>query len=95
MGIVELIGLCSGSLERPVQENLVVICNMTVGGTINKVEDFTNMIQVCVDAEAKKILIPASSVANLYTVPSDLIIKIQPIFYSDPIDVVHKVLRVN
>ncbi|MDM0632296.1 protease Lon-related BREX system protein BrxL [Clostridium perfringens] len=78
LAIAELIGLASASLERPIQESLVVIGNMTVGGTINKVEDFANIVQVCVDAGARKILIPASSVADLYTVPADLLIKIQP-----------------
>lgn len=67
---------------------------MTVGGTINKIEEFANVIQVCVDAGAKKI-IPASSVADLYTVSSELLIKIQPIFYSNPIDAVYKALSVN
>ncbi|EPB8256094.1 protease Lon-related BREX system protein BrxL [Clostridium perfringens] len=95
LAIAELIGLASASLERPIQESLVVIGNMTVGGTINKVEDFGNIVQVCVDAGARKILIPASSVADLYTVPADLLIKIQPIFYSDPIDSVYKALGVN
>jgi len=95
LAVAELIGLCSGALERPVQENLVVIGNMTVGGTINKIEELANILQVCVDAGAKKILIPAASVVYLYTVPSDLIIKIQPIFYSDPIDAVYKALGVS
>lgn len=95
LAVAELIGLCSGALERPVQESLVVIGNMTVGGTINKIEELANILQVCVDAGAKKILIPAASVVDLYTVPSDLIIKIQPIFYSDPIDAVYKALGVS
>lgn len=34
LAIAELIGLCSGTLERPVQESMVVLGNMTVGGTI-------------------------------------------------------------
>lgn len=94
LAVAELIGLCSAALERPLQESLVVIGNMTVGGTINKIEELANILQVCVDAGAKKILIPAASVVDLYTVPSDLIIKIQPIFYSDPIDAVYKALGV-
>lgn len=92
LAMAELIGLCSGSLERPVQEALVVIGNMTVGGTISKVENFANVLQVAVDAGAKRALIPASAVADYQTVPADLIVKIQPIFYADPIDAVFKAL---
>ncbi|WP_226646162.1 protease Lon-related BREX system protein BrxL [Mesobacillus subterraneus] len=95
LAIAELIGLCSGALEKPVQESTVVLGNMTVGGTIEKVEQFANVLQVCVDAGAKKVLIPASSVVDFQTVPSDLLIKVQPIFYSDPIDAVFKALGVT
>ncbi|MCI0766552.1 protease Lon-related BREX system protein BrxL [Bacillus sp. TL12] len=94
LAIAELIGLCSGALEKPVQESTVVLGNMTVGGTIEKVEELANILQVCVDAGAKKVLIPASSVVDFQTVPSDLLIKVQPIFYSDPIDAVYKALGV-
>ena len=95
LAIAELIGLCSGALEKPLQESMVVIGNMTVGGTISKVEEFANMLQVCVDAGAKRILIPASSVVDFQTVPPDLLVKVQPVFYSDPIDAVFKGLGVS
>ena len=44
--------------------------------------------------QEQKVLIPASSVVDFQTVPSDLLIKVQPIFYSDPIDAVYKALGV-
>ena len=53
---------------------------MTVGGTIAKVEEFANTLQVYVDAGAKKVLIPAASVMDLQSVP--------PVFYSDAVDAV-------
>ncbi len=95
LGVAQLIGLCSGAMEKPVQESMVVIGNMTVGGTISKVDEFADVLQVCVDAGAKKVLIPAASVADLQTVPSDLLVKVQPVFYSDPIDAVFKALGVG
>lgn len=95
LAIAELIGLCSGALEKPVQESMVVIGNMTVGGTISKVEEFANVLQVCVDAGAKRVLIPASSVVDFQTVPPDLLVKVQPVFYSDPTDAVFKALGVS
>lgn len=95
LAVAELIGLCSGALDRSVQESLVVLGNMTVGGTIAKIEGFANVLQVSVDAGAKKVLIPATSVVDFQTVPPDLLIKIQPIFYSDPIDAVYKALGVS
>jgi len=93
LAIAELIGLCSSALDKPVQESTVVIGNMTDGGTIAKVEEFANVLQGCVDAGAKKILIPFSSVMDLQTVPYDLLVKVQPVFYADPIDAVCKALN--
>ena len=90
-----MLGRLQGSLEKPVQEGLVIVGNMTVGGTISKVEELANILQVCVDAGAKKILLPAPSAGDFYTVPSDLIVKVQPIFYLDPIDAVYKALGVS
>lgn len=58
----ELIGLCSGVLDKPVQESTVVIGNMTIGGTIAKVEEFANVLQVCINAGTKKALIPTDDV---------------------------------
>lgn len=95
LAIAELIGLCSAALGKPTLESLVVIGNMTVGGTISKVEEFANILQVCVDAGAKRVLIPAASVTDFQTVPPDLLVKIQPVFYSDPIDAVFKALGVS
>ncbi len=95
LAIAELIGLCSGALDKPVQESTVIIGNMTVGGTIAKIEEFANVLQVCVDAGAKKVLIPASAVMDLQTVPPDLLVKVQPVFYSDPVDAVYKALGVS
>lgn len=92
VSVAELVGLCSGALERPIQESTIILGNMTFGGTIEKIEELPNILQVCVDAGAKKVLIPASSVVDFQTVPSDLLIKVQPIFYADPIDAVMKSL---
>jgi ATP-dependent Lon protease len=92
LALAEFIGLCSSALDRPVQESLVVLGNITVSGTIERISDFANVLQVCVDSGAKRVLIPAASVVDLQTVPPELLIKVQPIFYSDPIDAVFKAL---
>ena len=92
LALAEFIGLCSTAMERPVQESLVVLGNITMAGTIEKISDFANVLQVCVDAGAKRVLIPAVSVVDLQTVPPELLIKVQPIFYSDAIDAVFKAL---
>ncbi|WP_129407981.1 protease Lon-related BREX system protein BrxL [Marinitoga lauensis] len=95
LSLAELIGLFSSVLDKSILESIVITGTMTVGGTINKLDNLADIIQVSVDAGAKKILIPASSAADLATVPAELVTKIQMIFYNDPIDAVFKALGVN
>jgi ATP-dependent Lon protease len=77
-------------LEKTVLKSTVVLGNMTVGETIAKVEEFAIVLQVCVDAGAKKVLI-----VDFQTVLVDLLGKLQPVFYSNPIDAVYKALGVG
>ncbi|NLD45639.1 MAG: ATP-dependent Lon protease, partial [Clostridiaceae bacterium] len=92
LALAEFIGICSAAMEKPALESLAILGNITVSGTISKISDFANAIQVCVDAGAKRVLIPAASVNDLQTIPAELLVKVQPIFYSDAIDAVFKAL---
>ncbi|MBN2489160.1 MAG: protease Lon-related BREX system protein BrxL [Methanosarcinaceae archaeon] len=92
LSLAAFISLCSGALEKPVHEQTAILGSMTIGGSISKIEDLSELLQVCMDAGAKKVLIPASSTSKLSTVPPDLLSKFQLSFYDDPIDAVHKAL---
>ncbi len=92
--LLTLITLCSGALERSVQEQMVILGSMSIGGTITKVSELANTLQVCFDAGAKKILLPMTSAADIATVPPELFTKFQTSFYQDPIDAVFKALGV-
>lgn len=89
------IACCSGALEKPVQDQQVVLGNMTIGGTVSKVENLADVLQVCLDAGAKRILLPMSSATDIGNVPPELFSKFQTSFYQDPIDAVYKALGVE
>jgi len=95
ISLAVLIGLFSSAVGKSVLERLAVCGTMTIGGTIKKIENLAEYLQVAVDAGAKRLLIPASSVTDLFAIPSDLITKIQLVFYSDPIDAVFKSMGVE
>ena len=94
ISLAALVGYCSCALNRPVLPQLVVLGSMSIGGTLNKVEELAAVMQVAFDAGAKKILIPMSSAADIATVPADLFAKFQLSFYSSPEDAVIKALGV-
>ncbi len=93
--LASLIALCSATLTKPVQSQMVVMGDMTLGGTITQARNLAESLQVAFDAGAKRILLPMSSVTDIPTVPGELFAKFQTSFYSDPIDAVFKALGVE
>ena len=87
--------LCSVALAKPVLSSLAVLGEISIGGTIIKVEELANTLQVCLDSGAKKVLLPITSAADLGTVPSELIGCFNLIFYSSAEDAVFKALGVE
>jgi ATP-dependent Lon protease len=59
------------------------------------VEELANVLQVCLDSGAKKVLLPITSAADLGTVPSELVGAFSLIFYSSPQEAVFKALGVE
>ena len=93
--LTALIAMCSGAMGKPTQSQLVVLGSMSLGGTINKVEELANTLQVCFDAGAKKVLLPMASAVDIATVPPELFAKFQMAFYQSPEDAVFKALGVE
>lgn len=95
VSLATLVAYCSVALDRPVQSQLCVLGSMSIGGTVNRVEELASTLQVCFDAGAKRVLIPMSSAADIATVPADLFAKFQISFYSSPEDAVIKALGIE
>jgi len=89
------VSLCSSVLGKHVQEQMVVLGDMSLGGAISPVQSLAEALQIALDTGGKKLLLPMSSVADISSVPGDLFAKFQVAFYSDPIDAVFKALGVN
>ena len=90
-----LVSLCSVALAKPVLSSLAVLGEISIGGTIIKVEELANTLQVCLDSGTKKVLLPITSAADLGTVPSELIGCFNLIFYNSAEDAVFKALGVE
>lgn len=90
-----VIALASCALGKPTISSLAVLGEISISGTILKVEELASVLQVCLDAGAKKVLVPITSAGDLGTVPSDLIGAFSLIFYSTPQEAVFKALGVE
>lgn len=93
--LAALIAFCSILLAKPVQEQMVVLGSMTLGGVTNPVQDLAACLQVAFDSGAKRVLLPMASAMDIPTVPTELFTKFQVSFYADPVDAVYKALGVN
>ena len=95
LALPTLIALSSIALGKPTQSSLAVLGEISISGTMIKVDELANALQVCVDSGAKKVLLPMTSAVDLVTVPSDLISCFSLIFYSSAEEAVFKALGVE
>lgn len=95
LALPTLIALCSIALGKPAVSTLAVLGEISISGTLIKVEDLANALQVCLDSGAKKVLLPITSAADLGTVPPELMGSFQIIFYNSAEDAVFKALGVE
>ena len=95
MALPTLIALCSIALGKPTISTLAVLGEISIAGSLIKVDELANALQVCLDSGAKKVLLPITSAVDLGSVPSELIGSFNLIFYSSPEDAVFKALGVE
>ena len=94
MTLASFIALASGAIQKPLQDQMVVLGDMSLGGSVKRVDNLAECLQVAFDAGAKRILIPMASATDIATVPAELFTKFQPSFYADPVDAVFKAIGI-
>ena len=95
LALPTLIAMVSVALNKPTVSSLVVLGEISIAGTMIKVDELANALQVCFDSGAKKVLLPITSAADLVSVPSELIGCFNLIFYQSAEDAIFKALGVE
>jgi ATP-dependent Lon protease len=93
--LAALIAFSSILMNKPFQEQMVVLGDMTLGGIVNPVKDLAESLQLAMDSGATRVLLPMASASDIPTVPAELFSKFQISFYADPVDAVYKALGVQ
>lgn len=93
--LCSFISFCSGLMGKPIQSQMVILGDMSLGGTIVNSTNIAETLQVAFDSGAKRLLIPMSNVGDIQTIPGELFAKFQTSFYSDPVDAAFKALGVE
>ena len=95
LALPTLIAICSAALGKTPLNSLAILGEISIGGTLIKVDELASTLQVCLDSGAKKVLLPITSAGDLGTVPSDLVGAFSLIFYSSAEEAVFKALGVE
>ena len=95
LSLASVVAICSVALGKPVVSSAVILGDFSIGGTVMKVEELANTLQVCLDSGAKKVLLPITSAVDLGSVPAELIGCFNLIFYNSVEDAVFKALGVE
>lgn len=95
LALSTLVAICSIALGKPVISSSVILGEISVAGSIMKVDELANSLQVCLDSGAKKVLLPITSAGDLSMVPPDLIGHFNLVFYQSAEDAVFKALGVE
>lgn len=89
------VGLCSVALDRQILPSTAILGDFSIGGTVNKLDNLADILQLCLDSGATKVLLPISSSVDIATVPAELFGKFTLIFYDSPTQAVFKALGVE
>lgn len=95
LALPTLLAIASAALGKPTLGSLAVLGEISISGAITKVDELANVLQVCLDSGAKKVLLPITSAADLGTVPPDLMGAFSIIFYTTAQEAVFKALGVE
>lgn len=78
------VSLVSSILAKPVQDQTVVLGEMSIQGMLLKVASLPERMQLAVEAGAKRILIPSENKRDVADVPDAILTAIQWQFYDSP-----------
>jgi ATP-dependent Lon protease len=95
MALPSLVAFASGLMGRPAQGQMVVLGDMSLGGSITPVESIAECLQVAFDAGGKRVCLPMSSAKDIPVIPAELFTKFQTSFYGEPVEAVFKALGVD
>lgn len=95
LALPTLIALASIALGKPTVGAVAVLGEISISGTLIKMNNLADTLQVCLDSGAKKVLLPMMCAADFGTVPPELLGSFQIIFYNNAEDAVFKALGVE
>lgn len=91
-GVAFFIALYSAIKDRPPRAALLVLGDLTIQGNILPTRSLIEPLQVAMGNGARRALIPVENKRSFLEVPGDVVERVDPIFYGDPLGAALKAL---
>jgi ATP-dependent Lon protease len=91
-GIAFVVAVYSAIKKQSVMAGLVILGDLSIQGNIKSVQSLVEPLQVSMDNGARRALIPLENKRNFLEVSGDIIERVDPIFFSDPVTAAMKAL---
>jgi ATP-dependent Lon protease len=90
-----VVAIYSAIKRQSVQAGLVILGDLSIQGNIKAARTLAEPLQVGMDNGARRALIPLENKRNFLEVSGDIVERVDPIFYGDPMTAAMKALGVN
>ena len=87
-----VVAIYSALKRLPVQAGLVILGDLSIQGNIKPMRSLAEPLQVAMDNGARKALIPLENKRNFLEVSGDIVERVDPVFFSDPMTAAMKAL---
>ncbi|WP_247215737.1 protease Lon-related BREX system protein BrxL [Synechococcus sp. C9] len=94
-GIALVVAIYSAIQRQSVLPGLVILGDLSIQGNIKAVRSLAEPLQVSMDNGARRALIPLENKRNFLEVSGEIIERVDPIFFSDPMTAAMKALGIN
>jgi ATP-dependent Lon protease len=95
IGTALVVAIYSALKKHAALPGLLVLGDLSIQGNIKAVRTLAEPLQVGMDNGARRALIPIENKRNFLDVSADIIERVDPIFYGDPLTAAMKALGIN
>ncbi|NLF02166.1 MAG: protease Lon-related BREX system protein BrxL [Anaerolineales bacterium] len=93
-GTALVVAINSALRKTPVLPGLLVLGDLTIQGNLRPVRSLSEPLQMAMDNGARKALIPIENKRNFLDVSADIMERVDPVFYGDPVTAATKALGI-
>jgi ATP-dependent Lon protease len=91
-GVALVVAIYSALKRQSVLSGLVVLGDLSIQGNIKSVRSLAEPLQVAMDNGARRALVPLENKRNFLDVSGDIVERVDPIFFADPMTAAMKAL---